>query len=276
MQKRLGSNYYEYTMTVEHTLETLYYEISAKDTSNNWYNTETVAISLNDNDAPEITDNTNNLATTGDLFTFTGTVTDNIQITNVYLEYWYNTDTHTNESMTNTLDDDYEKTITIDNTLGELHYIIIAKDNSNNWNNTATKDLTIRDNDLPQITNVKATPNSQEHNRYVNITCDVTDNIEVQTVKVDISGPPGSTHITTTMNKGSYYYNTSYNIIGTYTYYIWAKDTSNNIVTSSTNTFNIGDSIPPEIIDDSPTSAKTGENVDLAFTYIALRSISIS
>lgn len=90
----------------------------------------------------------------------------------------------------------------------------------------------------PVITEVKATPQQQKATKYVNITCNVTDNTAVTVVKVDISGPEGF-HVNKTMNQGSYYYNASYNTTGLYTYYIWAEDMYGNTNKSAEFNFTI-------------------------------------
>jgi len=91
----------------------------------------------------------------------------------------------------------------------------------------------------PEIDNVQATPPSVSQDGYVNITCDVADNDVVDTVKVNISGPGGFTPVNATMNEGSYYYNTTYTVVGTYNFFIWANDTSGNSNMSTGHSFSI-------------------------------------
>jgi len=148
-----------------------------------------------------------------------------------------------------------------------VNYIISAVDSSGNWNNTGTKDVTIIDNDSPQISNIQDNPDPQYSGSYVNITCDVIDNIAVDEVHVNITYPDASYH-NFTMNEGSYYYNQTYSMIGTYHYFIWATDASGNSKKSSTYTFEITsvpDTTPPEINDNTPSSATTGDS----FTFTA-------
>jgi len=95
----------------------------------------------------------------------------------------------------------------------------------------------------PEITNVDALPDPQEIGGYVNITCDVTDNVDVDVVNVSITGPGGFTPVNVTMTEGSYYYNTTYTIVGTYTYFIWANDTSDNRKITSKYSFNLTPSL---------------------------------
>lgn len=93
----------------------------------------------------------------------------------------------------------------------------------------------------PTISNVQDNPDPQDSGNYVNITCTVTDNVAVNTVKVNITDPVGNT-TNQTMTHGSgdtYYLNATYLELGTYTYYIWAEDTAGNTAVSTQLTFNI-------------------------------------
>ncbi|RLF51073.1 MAG: hypothetical protein DRN11_03440 [Thermoplasmata archaeon] len=109
-----------------------------------------------------------------------------------------------------------------------------------NWtNNERTRDIVLEDTLPPVISNVAAVPEEQKAGGYVNITCDVNDNAGIAVVKVNIEGPEGFETKNETMLGGSYYYNTTYNIVGTYSYYIWAEDINGNTNKSPTYTFEI-------------------------------------
>jgi hypothetical protein len=98
------------------------------------------------------------------------------------------------------------------------------------------------DNDAPQITSIVATPASQLVNNRVNITATITDNINLLEKRVRITGPAGYTSVNITMTHdggNTYYYNSTYTIVGVYNYSLWAKDTSNNGATSTIHQFNI-------------------------------------
>ena len=73
------------------------------------------------------------------------------------------------------------------------------------------------------ISNVDAQPDPEEVYGYVNITCDVTDNVGVDEVWVNIIYSDGIYYNKTML--GSYYYNDSYSMLGLYNYFIWAKST---------------------------------------------------
>ncbi len=204
-----------------------------------WWDSPTGAV------PPEIVDNTPGFATTGDAFTFNASVTDNVGVAGVYVEYWYDAGAHTNVSMSNVAGSYWEYSIVVADTLDTLYYVISAVDGSGNWNNSGVGSVAITDNDSPVISNVQDNPDPQEYGGWVNITCSVTDNIGVNVVKVNITYPDGS-YINVTMS-GSYYYNASYSMLGTYSYFIWANDTSGNSAVSGIYTFTIVeyDKTPP-------------------------------
>ncbi len=71
----------------------------------------------------------------------------------------------------------------------------------------------------PEINNVCANPNNQSVCFNVNISCDVTDDVEVDFVNVVITYPDGD--LFGFRMTPSYYFNRSYlSQIGTYSYYI--------------------------------------------------------
>ena len=125
------------------------------------------------------------------------------------------------------------------------------QDNNGTWSNEVSKILTINplggDTSPPEITDVQAVPETQDVYGYVNIICTVTDNVAVNVVKVNITHPNGETKNITMMQIGdnSYSYNTSYSVLGSYSYYIWADDISSNQNKSSTYQFSITVSAVP-------------------------------
>jgi hypothetical protein len=93
----------------------------------------------------------------------------------------------------------------------------------------------------PYISDIEATPNPQLNNSNVNITCMVTDE-NISLVKINISGPDGfdTTNITmSNISSTNYYYNETYDVVGTYNYYIWAEDNISQSTRSENYTFDI-------------------------------------
>ncbi|UCF12942.1 MAG: hypothetical protein JSW06_01465 [Thermoplasmatales archaeon] len=99
----------------------------------------------------------------------------------------------------------------------------------------------------PQISNVVNIPSDplDTHSSFgwINITCDVTDNIAVDEVFLNLTNPDGSYNNVSMSGVNSYFYNSSiaFSTYGNYSYFIWANDTSGNVGISSSYDF----SMPP-------------------------------
>lgn len=89
----------------------------------------------------------------------------------------------------------------------------------------------------PMITNVTADPQIQKVNGSVNISCEVSDIIAIDEVRVTITYPDTTSH-NESMHQ-AYYFNQSYSIPGLYRFSIWAKDTDGNTALSAGHTFRI-------------------------------------
>ena len=205
--------------------------------------------------APEITDNSPSQGTTGDSFTFSVSVTDNIDTAGNLLVYvdWSHGSSSGNNSMSNVGGDNFEKTVTLDqNSVSDLTYTIYAEDSYGNGHATSSSSVSVSDNDAPGISSITATPDTQEVGYSVSISADVIDNIGVNDVYLHITYPDSSsenTSITANVAGDTYYLDQVYNQYGTHSYFFWADDGSSNAITSATNTFEIGDFSPPTISD---------------------------
>ena len=105
--------------------------------------------------------------------------------------------------------------------------------------------------DLPEIRNISVYPNPQFANNSVNISCTIVDTINVDQSRLIISDPFNVTHNVSLHNSENLYWDESlYSIVGTYSFYIWVKDTSSNTYQSpSENFLIIPDYFPPDIQD---------------------------
>lgn len=140
-----GTVAYHYNSTYSDMGEYEFFILVA-DTNNNTATSNIYHFSIEDLQPPTIVDNTPETAYKNHSFTFNATVTDNNIVTDVYVEYWYETGNHTNISMNNTNDVFWNKTITIPSNFDILQYIIHARDTSNNWNHTEIKSITLLEN----------------------------------------------------------------------------------------------------------------------------------
>jgi hypothetical protein len=100
---------------------------------------------------------------------------------------------------------------------------------------------------LPQITNInRLTSNPLDTNPtygWVNISCTVKDNFAVSEAILKIYNPEGTLinkpMISRTAEKYYYRSTTAFSTVGNYSYYIWVKDSNDNICTSSTIKFSM-------------------------------------
>ena len=106
---------------------------------------------------------------------------------------------------------------------------------------------TITDTIPPKIENIKAYPSIQELNGYTNITCVVTDNLQVRGVSLNITYPNGTYYIMNMTSTFGDIYSSIINctMYGNYNYSITATDMFNNTNTSSIHQFSV--SLLPEL-----------------------------
>ena len=156
-------------------------------------------------------------------------VIDNLAVRSVIVKILYPNGENETVDMINLLETVYYYNATY-TAKGEYEYLIQAEDICDNTNNN-TGTFTIDDRP-PEIMDVEI---SRGVNNHVNISAVVTDNIDVDTVKANITYPASGINATMTNIPGTdnYYYNTTYLTYGTYNYFIWANDTSRNGNTTS-------------------------------------------
>jgi hypothetical protein len=104
-----------------------------------------------DNQDPIIQDDTSDEAVEGYDFSFLANVTDDHEVVQVCVGYWYDSDPHFNVSIGKKEGDIWEHTITTRSGYQNLHYYISARDNYNNWAETGVKDVDIIQDDPPYI-----------------------------------------------------------------------------------------------------------------------------
>jgi hypothetical protein len=202
---------------------------------------------------PEISDTTSGFPTTGDSFTITSTVTDNILLNQVNLTFWFNTTSGftvpQNVSMNDLGGGIYDYLINIPLDALEIFYNISAIDSSLNWNETGLITKNVDDNDPPKISNIMATPPVQEIGSIVNLTVVVTDEFNVQDVKINISFPDGSWILEDMINGAGdlWYYENVFTDAGIYNYTIWTNDSNGN--ENQTGMFQFNITIPPPTVD---------------------------
>ncbi len=217
------------------------YEVWAYDTSANMDSTITQTFTIQDTDGPQVEDpivTPDPQENDGDV-NITVDITDDVAVDEVWVEIEYPNGTTTNVSMEPGTQDTWYISDTFTDP-GLYNFTVWAKDPSGNWVSHSDS-FTIIDTDGPQIDNIQDSPDPQERDEQVRITVDVTDDIGVEEVWLNIVFPDGR-RINASMQKGegdSWYYDHSFPKTGDYTYTVSAVDESGNWENSETETVTI-------------------------------------
>jgi len=142
--------------------------------------------------------------------------------------------------------------------IGVYNVTIIANDTLGNLNNTETTNFTVLDNTPPEVINLTAEPNIINQTDTTNITVNITDNINVDTVLANITFPNATSRIFTMTNLAGDIFNLSFipgltAPIGVYNVTIIANDTSGNLNNTETTNFTVLDNTPPSVTNLIPT-----------------------
>ena len=184
-----------------------------------------------------------------------------------------------------TYDTDWNASSTINHSYleaGTYSCVLEVKDNDGSTD-TNVSIVTIKGLD---ILSIDVTPNPQNINDYVNITCTITNSSKIVDVLINITSPDNiytktSIYSNKIENKSIFYLNQTYDKIGKYSYYIIVNDTVNNIKKSENKNFTIKDMVPPEInwIDINPETQVVNGYINItvnATDNIALDEVYIN
>lgn len=140
----------------------------------------------------------------------------------------------------------YESTYSM---IGNFKITVFAIDKSGNWI-TRLSSFDMIDTAIPEISSVSAIPDPQEVFGDVTTSARVDDNYQLNDIKVVILDPDGlvvgNFSMSYDIGNDLYYHITTCQKIGTYTFTIWAADTSWNW-NSSSGSFVVQDTTPPMI-----------------------------
>ncbi len=202
-----------------------------------------------------LSDNTSKIGTTGDDFTFSVKVEDNLSgVKMVYVEYWFGNGSHINSSLMRRDNETWNYTFEIPwNCSVPLHYFFVAVDMENNIGKTPVKIVEIRDNDLPIITPVNFPTHLTTGEEY-NFTVNTTDNIGVYGVWFEY-WYGGGDHINVSMlHIDKTLWSSVIRIEDTVEdlfCIVRANDTSNNWAEFKTYRFNVEDNDAPTFLSDN-------------------------
>ncbi|HLC19388.1 MAG TPA: Ig-like domain-containing protein [Candidatus Nanoarchaeia archaeon] len=158
-------------------------------------------------------------------------------------------------------------------TIGTYTIRIFANDSSNNINNTQTSTFVVGDIVFPLVTNVlPASGSNFSDYDIVNISANVSDDRLVSVVQVNITLPNGTVRQYTLGNMSAQRYNITFdvtNLVGVYTVRIIANDTTNNVNSSETTSFTIGNAVAPLVVLNYPANNSNLSSTSIAFNFTA-------
>ncbi|MEK6851868.1 MAG: Ig-like domain-containing protein, partial [Candidatus Thermoplasmatota archaeon] len=261
-----GGYYYS---AVYRTTGTYTFRVVARDAAGNWAEDPGTFV-VRDTTPPSITHTPPAGAAVGIPIPLQASVSDNDAVAQVRVNYTDVLGATTNATMTLS-GPFYAYTIPGQPAVGTVTYFVWAADPSGNAARTALYSVPVFASDAtpPTISAVAANPPVQDVPGPVNVTADVTDNVAVATVYLDVTDPLGAPVGNFSMARvglsDTYSAERPYLVLGAYSFVVWAEDTSGNVA-SATGGFSVVDRIAPAIVSTSaaPDPQQVGLPVDFA------------
>lgn len=147
--------------------------------------------------------------------------------------------------------------------LGQYNFTVWAEDDAGLFA-SGSGNFTIQDTTAPTIGLTTVNPDPRELGQSVAFSVQVTDNDAVDTVTITIEDPDANpvSNVSMTFGGGAYTHTDSFDAPGTYSYTIWATDSSGNLASRS-GTFVIQDSEPPTAAISGPRESVVDESFRL-------------
>jgi len=243
---------YNFTTLKTGVIEITFYGLFSYGENEIWFAETTGNITVYNDSAPEIVDNSPATGTTGDFFLFNVSVTDDVDSAPALTVKvnWTHDPSSSNDSMEYQGGTYFEKQITLDNSVSDLAYHIYVNDTVPNANYTEELTAGVTDNDKP-LNNTKVNVSEKFMGDvtkifsidWTNISCNVTDNIAVTGVYLNIT-INGSIYDNTSVvdNKtadNKYFRNNSFATVGTYVVFLHSYDAASNKNNTENQTYEI-------------------------------------
>ena len=259
------------------SFESVSYFFNASDSSDNWLQTEKVTIIAGDIDPPELLEDlTPTSAIPGQTITFSFTAFDSSGIDDAYVEYWYGSAIHYNQSMGADLSHKHEIPTTA---IDDLNYIFHFADNAGNWNETVEKSISIADISPPTFGEDESHISAKTGDDFV-FSISISENFALSKVWLEYSYEDIAENISLIQSSGKVTHKIKIPLDakGSIKYIFGAMDTSNNIRKTTMRSLPIIDNDEPTVEDHSPDSGTTGDpytfylnildNIELQSVYL--------
>jgi hypothetical protein len=262
-----GTGSYSYTIDIpENSNDTLYYKFHTSDIAGNEFESNTRMVAVKDDDPPVIgEDLSSNSCTTGDDFTFRIEVTDNIEVLEVHVQFWFNSGPKTTVPMEG--DGVYSHTFQIPTAMtGELIYMFMTQDTAGNWVNTTMTNITVVDDDLPILISDR-TPASATTGENLELVVTYTDNVGITSAYAEFWFGTGTRQTADfDLETGDLSIPIPSGSTSTLHYILHFMDAGgNSLVTNQRDVKIIDNDLPQVLSDSSPVEANTGEEITFSF-----------
>ncbi len=266
-----GSGTYAGSIVIDSgSIDTLHYYFNVTDAAGNYVISDTVDVNVVDNDLPVIADMTVGNPVKGNNFIILGEVTDNVGVSGVYLEYWFDDGIHANESMLG-VGDIWIFSVSMPKDAVQLHYIFHAGDGTG-WNSSSETILDTQepiDNEAPVV--VDSTTAVPITDRDFTFSAAASDNVGVAGVYVEYWFDSGD-HSNISMTEADAHWEFTMSVPADVTelhYVFHAVDTSDNWASTAEAALTVeataSDNEPPAITDSTTGVPLSG----MAFTFSA-------
>ena len=140
------------SLIVPNDAETLHYRYYAEDAAGNYLLTQLISCHVLDDEKPVLSmENAPETATTGDNYTISAVIRDNVGIFEATINYTYDNNDYLTTPMLFTDDDIWRGTINLDATITRFDYYIYYTDKGGNSCYTDTRTVVVHDNDIPSL-----------------------------------------------------------------------------------------------------------------------------
>jgi parallel beta-helix repeat protein len=162
------------------------FHVAAKD-PRNWVKSSTYQFNITEGTAPTVTDNSPSSGFPSASFTFNATITDDQDSASDLEAYviWSHGSNGGNTSLINTSDNYFTKTVTLDNSLGDLTYYFYAKDHWDNAVTGASTTVTVTDINAPAIAIKRYGSSFDDFPGSYTFAAEVTDDCAVSNVYIE-------------------------------------------------------------------------------------------
>jgi len=264
------------------SLAAIHYQFGAVDNSSNGNLTDWSVITVLDDDSPELVSNgTPAVGYTGDTFTFSFVIQDNIGVNGTYVDYWYTGDPIVTRVYLTFDGSHWSGSITIQSdSLASLEYTLYSNDLANNTMMMTSFVVDVLDNDPPTF-GVDASPGTAETDMSYTFNVSVHDNIGVDAVWVEYWYGDGTrTNASMTFEGAAWeHWMIVADTLDSLHYSFGSIDTSGNVNLTGERTAEVVDINGPQITNEGTgRTATTGDPFEFtltAYDNVGLRGVTL-